>query len=157
MTDKGYGNSGKLHKSRKTNNAYPYRDPDESEPLDDEVPCKVKKKIKSKVASNAKTNDPYGSFSSDKFYFVGGNTKLRECFEDSGVVLEKINSYARMFSPVPKLNRGMKTGAGGSSFPNGVGSALRIGMTQGWSSPPPDFDEHFLDEDEFEEKEIEQN
>ena len=153
MSDKGYGNSGKLHTSRKTNNAYPYRDSDEIEHLDDEVDSLVKKKIRKKVAADAKTSDPYGSFSSDKFYFVGGNTKLKECFEQTGTVLEKINSYARMFSPVPKLNRGTKTGPGGSSFPNGVGSALRIGMTRGWSSPPPEFDEHFLDEDDFEEKE----
>ena len=60
------------------------------------------------------------------------------------MVLEKVVSYARMFSPVPKLNRGPKVG-GGASFPSGVGSTHGIGMKSGWASAPPEFDESFLE------------
>ena len=154
MSDKGYGNFGKLHTSRKTNNSYPYRESDDVELLDDEIDDITKLKLKKKIGADSKKSDPFASYGSDKFYFVGGNTKLKECFENSGIVLEKINSYASMFSPVPKLNRGKKTGPGGASFPGGVGNFVGIGMMLGWSSAPPEFDDHFLDRDDKEEEEV---
>lgn len=154
MADKGYGNSGKIHTSRKINNSYPYRDPVELTDLDDEVDDSTKKKLNKKIGTDNKTFDPFGNYSVDKFYFVGGNTKLKECFEESSLVLEKITSYARMFSPVPKLNKGTKTSSGGASFPGGVGNFRRIGMKQGWSSAPPEFDDHFLDIDNNDDEEV---
>ena len=152
MTDKGYGNFGRLHKNRVRNSSFPYVDPDTKSIDDDETDLSVKTKIHKKINNVAPVNDPLSGVGVDKFYFVGGNTKLSECFENTKVVLEKISSYARMFSPVPKLNKGTTTGPGGASFPNGVGNYRRTGMTRGFSSAPPPFNSfHLEDEDEDEE------
>lgn len=141
MTDKGYGNMGKLHKNRSRNSSFPYVD--KSEPVEDDLDLLTKTKIQKKIAPAQGKTDFHSDLSTDKFYFVAGNTKLSDCFERSGLVIEKITSYARMFNPVPKLNKGPKVG-GGSSFPNGVGNFKGIGMTSGFASAPPEFDEVYL-------------
>ena len=148
MSDKGYGNFGNMQKERQRNSEYPYtKDPDPIE--DDLVDPSVKRKVKKKAANFAGKSDFLSKLSTDKFYFVGGNTKLNDCFEHPGIVLEKIVSYARMINPVPDMYKGKKT-AGGSSFPNGVGNFRGIGMTSGWASAPPDFDGAYLEKHEEE-------
>ena len=148
MTGKGYGHIGRYHKQRLRNSSYPYIDPDDTDLDEDEVSSDVKQKIHKKVNIVAPINDPMSSHGVDKFYFVAGNTKLSECFENTLLVLEKVVSYARMFSPVPKLNKGKITSPGGASFSNGVGNYRRIGMTRGFSSAPPPFNDFHLEDEE---------
>jgi len=148
MSDKGYGNFGNMQKERQRNSEYPYTE--ESDPVEyDSVDPSVKRKIKKKTANFAGKTDFHSKLGTDKFYFVGGNTKLSDCFIQPGVVLEKIVSFARMINPVPGMYKGKKT-AGGSSFPNGVGNFQGIGMTAGWASAPPDFDDAYLEKYEEE-------
>ena len=148
MTDKGYGNFGNFHKERSRASSFPYVE-DPTDTPEDKTPASTKRKIKSKMSGPSSKADFHADLGTDKFYFVGGNTKLRDCFERPGMVLEKVVSYARMFSPVPKLNKGPKVG-GGASFPSGVGSTPGIGMKAGWASAPPEFDEAYLEKYEEE-------
>lgn len=142
MTDKGYGNFGNFQKERSRASSFPYiEDPQDS--LDDGNDDDIKNKIKKRTTIGLGKSDFHADLGTDKFYFVAGNTKLRDCFENPGVVLEKIVSYARMFSPVPALNKGPRV-TGGASFSNGVGNFRGIGMKSGWSSAPPDFDGAYL-------------
>jgi hypothetical protein len=130
---------------RINNTNYPYTDDDNADPIDAEVDDDVKHIIKNKTNSVTTINDPLASLGSDKFYFVAGNTKLRDCFENPGIILKEIISYARMFNPVPALNKGKKVG-GGSSFPGtSVGGSHGIGMTAGFASKPPAFDDVYLE------------
>ena len=123
MADKGYGNFGRLHKSRTQNSEFPYLDDDNHENVDDDLDDKIKKRVKNKTNSSVGKSDFMAT--RDKFYFVAGNTKLSDCFVNPGKVLVEVISYARMFNPVPALGKGKKT-VGGSSFPNGVGN-FRVG------------------------------
>jgi len=154
MTDKGYGNFGNFQKERSRSASYPYiEDPQDLE-VDDKIDPDVKAHIKKKISAPTGKNDFFADLGTDKFYFVGGNTKLSDCFEQPGTVLEKIVSYARMFSPVPSLNKGARV-TGGSSFPNGVGNFRGIGMKAGWASAPPEFDESYLEKYEEDDDNLE--
>lgn len=154
MTDKGYGNSGNFQKQRSRNASYPYiKEPQGDFDIDDVDP-EVKKRLKKKISNPTSKSDFFADLGTDKFYFVGGNTKLSDCFENPGFVLEKIVSYARMFNPVPALNKGAKA-TGGSSFPNGVGNFKRIGMKSGWASAPPEFDDSYLEKYEEDDDNLE--
>jgi len=152
MADKGYGNFGNFQKDRSRASKFPYIEKPEDTP-DDNVEDEVKNKVKKRIGIPAGKTDFHADLGTDKFYFVAGNTKLRDCFENPGIVLEKVVSYARMFSPVPALNKGRKVG-GGVSFANGVGNFRGIGMKAGWSTAPPDFDESYLEKHEEEDNNL---
>jgi len=139
-TDLGYGRTkAKFHKSRSAGSLYPYIElPDLDEYDDDDTEAA----IKSKTPLIFKT-DPFASKGTDKFYFVGGNTKLSDCFERPDDVLKEIHAMGDSMSPVPSLYKGKtstSTGrAAGASFPAGVGSYRRTGTKKGYSSAPPKY------------------
>ena len=154
MTDKGYGNNGKFQKPRVQNTSYPYVEDADDSISDDKVDPSIKLKLKKKINTPVGKTDFFADLGTDKFYFVGGNTKLSDCFENPGIVLAEVISYARMFNPVPALNKGPRV-TGGSSFPNGVGNSKGIGMKAGWSSAPPEFDESYLEKYEEDDDNLE--
>lgn len=148
MSDKGYGNMGKIQKQRNAGDSYPYQEP-VSHHEDDDLDPEIKKKVRKKSGTGTQKTDFYADLGADKFYFVGGNTKLIDCFINPVEVLKEVVSYARMFGSVPKMYKGKKV-AGGATFPGGVGNFRGIGMKSGFASAPPPFDEEFLQRNEEE-------
>ena len=135
----GYGVlKGKFHLPRTSNASYPYSDEDKyaEEEFEDEDSSNA---IKLKSLDFIK-NDPFAHKSTDAFYFVGGNTKLSDCFERPDDVLREIDSLGDSMSAVPGIYKSSSTsglGRSGASSPSGVGNFKRTGSKRGYFSPPP--------------------
>ena len=112
-TDTGYG---KLNPDkqlpRQQNSVYPYLTPDQYD-LEDVEDVEEDERIRSKSVSYV-TNDPYAGSAVNPFYFVGGNTKLSDCFERPDEVLLEI-----------------------SAMQSSMGNFKRTGSQRGYTSPPP--------------------
>jgi len=135
----GYGQIKNVHhKPRKSNNSYPYRDPD-IEDLEDFSDEESEKAVASKTLKVFKT-DPLDYKSADSFYYVAGNTKLSDCFERIDSVLEEVNALSDSMFSVPgmyKTKKKTNLGRSGASFPSGVSSYKRTGTKRGYFSSPP--------------------
>ena len=150
----GYGTlKGKFHFPRTSNSAYPYVDEDKhsEEEFEDEDSSDA---ISSKSLDFIK-NDPFSHKSTDSFYFVGGNTKLSDCFERPDDVLREVDALGDSMAAVPEMYKRKSGGLGstGASFPSGVGSFRRTGSKRGYFSPPPrvkDDDESREEDDSIE-------
>ena len=141
-SDLGYGRlSPRFHLPKSLNLSYPYEDPDsydtDSVEIDSESEMSVGKK-----SIDYSPVDPLSVNSTDPFYFVGGNTKLSDCFWRTEKVLEEIASFGDSMSPIPQMNarKGPSLSGYSSSAPyQGAGGTnyRRTGTLQGWSKSPP--------------------
>jgi hypothetical protein len=142
---------------RGMNSFYPYDDPDSLADEDIEIDEDSVQSVTKKSLDYYAT-DSLSANSADPFYFVGGNTKLSDCFWRVSDVLREIASFSDSMSPIPQLNskRGPSmSGYGSSSVAPGSGgsSYKRTGTLQGWSkAPPPLAIELEIEEDEFSEE-----
>jgi hypothetical protein len=138
-SDLGYGKiQPTFQNQRQRGSQFPYVEPSEDVSdveIDDESLSAVGKK-----SPNYLANDPYAT--SDPFYFVGGNTKLSDCFWKIDSILNEVNTFGNSLVAIPGLYKGMGPGLGnsGASFPSkgsAGGNAKMTGSKQGWSSKPP--------------------
>lgn len=119
---------------------FPYYEQEDSideEPLDDETTNAVSKKY-----TGYRPSDFSGASGNDPFYFVGGNTKLSDCFWRTERVLQEIATFSDSMTPVGGYYKGMGPSMGGSgaAFPyqgGGGSNAKRTGSKAGWSMSPP--------------------
>ena len=112
-TDTGYGKlNPDKQLSRQQNSDFPYLTPDQYD-LDDLEDSDEDELIRKKSVSYI-TNDPYAGSAVDPFYFVGGNTKLSDCFERPDEVLMEITAVQ-----------------------SAMGNFRRTGSQRGYTSPPP--------------------
>ena len=141
-SDLGYGTlSPKFHLPRSLNSSYPYQDEDPYEDLDVEVDDESISSVGKKSLDYSPV-DPLSVNSTDPFYFVGGNTKLSDCFWRTDKVLLEVAAFGDSMSSVPQLNKGKGPSLSGysSSAPyQGAGGTnyRRTGTLQGWSKSPP--------------------
>ena len=146
--DLGYGTTKpKYQLPRSRNKSYPYLDPDsyeesedlelEDEEIDNEDILSVRKK-----SLGYMSGDSLAGNKTDPLYFVGGNTKLSDCFWRTEKVLNEIAAFGDSMMSVPQAYRGKGpslTGYG-PAFPyqgGGGSSYRRIGSLRGWSQQPP--------------------
>lgn len=136
--DLGYGTTQpKFQLPKKMGSNFPYREPDlySEENYEDE---ETEWAIKSKTMQLTPT-DPGAESNADRSYFVGGNTRLADCFFRIDSVLEEIFSLGDSMSPVP-MKAKTKTASGGSSTHSNVyggSSRRRFGSKRGYFSAPP--------------------
>jgi len=149
----GYGQiQNVFHNPRKENSSYPYTDEDS---LDDEETFTDEESDKA-IASkslNVFQTDPLGYKATDSLYYVGGKTKLSDCFFRIDKVLEEIHALGDSMFSVPHMYKTKKKtnlGRSGASFPSGVGSFKRTGSKKGYFSSPPrlKIDDNMHPEDE---------
>ncbi len=151
-TGLGYGlNSTVYQQPRNLNSSYPYNDPDFLDDMDIEDDEDSIKSV-TKKSLDYYMIDPLAANSTDPFYFVGGNTKLSDCFWRTDIILYEISAFGDSMASVPQLNSPRGPALGGRSpafpFPGGGGSSYkRTGTLQGWSKAPP----HVESELEYEE------
>jgi hypothetical protein len=107
--------------------------------FDEESATAVSKKYQAYVPSDflrAAGNQPG--------YFVGGNTKLSDCFWKTDEVLQEIATFSDSMSPMGgQQHKAMGAALGGSGasfpYPGGGGSSYkRTGTTRGWAGSPPE-------------------
>ena len=111
--DAGYGKlNPDKQLSRQQNSDFPYLTPDQYD-LDDVEDSDEEELVRSKSVSYI-TNDPYAGSAVNPFYFVGGNTKLSDCFNRPDDVLMEI-----------------------SAMQSSMGNFRRTGSQRGYTSPPP--------------------
>lgn len=152
----GYGIlAPKTQFPRQMSPEFPYIDKKDStdEEYDEESTDAVSKKYQSYVPS-----DFLSAAGANPFYFVGGNTKLADCFWRTNSVLQEIATFSDSMSPMPQIyNNGNAVLGAGASFPyqgGGGSSYKRTGSLQGWSKSPPESylqAEERAEEDESEE------
>ena len=147
--DLGYGTiQPKFQKSKKMASSYPYRDPDKYEDEDFED-NETEAAIQGKVASFLPT-DFGASNKVDRSYFVGGNTKLSDCFFRIDKVLEEVFSLGDSMSPVPLRTKSKRPSGGTATHSNVYGgtASSRFGSKRGYFSAPPDDKVDYNDEEE---------
>ena len=138
-TGLGYGIlEPKFQLPRQSGGQFPYSEPDDvpDADIDDETLAAVGKK-----SPNYEPTDSYAQ--ANPFYFVGGNTKLSDCFWRIDKVLNEVAASTNSMTAIPGYYKGMGPSLGGSgaAFPSGGsagGNAKRTGSTQGWSHAPPE-------------------
>ena len=151
-TGLGYGIAEPFYQhSRNLNSSYPYTDHDFLEDEDVEVDDDSAESI-TKKSINYYVTDPLSSNSTDSFYFVGGNTKLSDCFWRADIILSEISAFGDSMSPIPQLNSRRSNSLSGYSaafsFPGGGGSSFkRTGTLHGWSKSPPPVEIELEDEE----------
>jgi len=157
-TGLGYGITEPVyHHSRNLNSSYPYVDYDFLEDEDVEVDEDSAKSI-TKKSIDYYVTDPLSSNSTDSFYFVGGNTKLSDCFWRTDIILSEISAFGDSMVSIPQLNSRRGNSISGYSaafsFPGGGGSSYkRTGTLRGWSKSPPPLEIELEDEEsEFSEE-----
>ena len=144
-TGLGYGQLNPTKQlPRQMQGSFPYTDEDqidnktrdEENEYEDSDVTKMQNKMGRKLSI-----DPLAASGTDPFYFVGGNTKLSDCFRYPDKVLLMIEATGKSLVPVPGMYaKNFDAGIGGSSgaaFPSGVGNFKRTGSKAGFSSPPP--------------------
>lgn len=151
-TGLGYGIlNPKTQLPRQMGGEFPYIEQEDSgeEGLDDDSVEAVSTKYQPYTP-----NDFLRAAGTQPFYFVAGNTKLSDCFWNSGKVLNEIASFGKSMGPIPQMyhpasrlgspSKGTNASSGlsaGASFayPGGGGSNFkRTGTNQGWSHSPPE-------------------
>tara|TARA_R100000008_G_C3584911_1_gene171449 strand:- start:1501 stop:2130 length:630 start_codon:yes stop_codon:yes gene_type:complete len=157
--DLGYGTTKtKFQSPRSLNGSFPYREPDEYEDVLDIEMSDDSLEAVSKKSLDYSATDSLAGNSSDPFYFVGGNTKLSDCFWRQEKVLQEIAVFSDSMSSVPQAYKGKGPSLSGNSAafsaPGSGGSSFkRTGTLQGWSkSPPPLNYEDEVSKDEFEDE-----
>ena len=140
-SDLGYGTTNpKFSLPRMRGSTYPYIEPDlyedEEEPDEEDVEA-LRKKSTGYVAT-----DSLAGNGTDPFYFVGGNTKLSDCFWRTDDVLEEVAAFGDSMSPIPQMHKGKGSSLTGygAAFPYQGGGGTnyrRTGSLQGWSKSPP--------------------
>ena len=158
-TELGYGIiTPKFHSHRSLNGSYPYKEPDAYEDiLDIEIKDDSLEAVSSKSLDYSATDSMAGN-SSDPFYFVGGNTKLSDCFWRQEKVLREIAVFSDSMTSIPQMykNRGPSLTGRSAAFtsPGGGGTSYRrTGTLQGWSKSPPPLDwQEPIIEDELEDE-----
>ena len=141
-TGLGYGVlTPRFHKNRSANSSFPYEDPDNYDLSDVEIGDEAMKAVGTKSLDYSPVDHMAGK-KNDPFYFVGGNTKLSDCFWRVEKVLLEIAAFGDSMAPIPQLNsrKGPSlTGYGAAaSFPGGGGTSYRrTGSTRGYSKSPP--------------------
>ena len=158
-TGLGYGAlKPKYQLPRSRNTSYPYQDPDlyedEEDPEEEDVDALRSKSL------NYLAGDSLAGAKTDPLYFVGGNTKLSDCFWRPERILEEIADFGDSMSPVPQAykNKGPSLTGYGPAFPyqgGGGSNYLRIGSLRGWSEqpPPPQISLELEDDEEETERE----
>ena len=155
----GYGRiSNKFQKPRQSALIYPYVE-DEFPGLDDEM-LAIDEETFEAIRLKTPTYEPSDSLAAigtDRFYFVGGNTKLSDCFWRADKVLSEVDTFSDSMAPVPQAYKGYtssKTGYGPAfPYPGGGGSNYkRTGTLRGWSKAPPPLPE--FEDEEPEEVEV---
>ena len=134
--DKGYGKlNPDKQLDRQQNSVYPYVTPDQYDLEDMEEPEEdvgVRKKSVTFV-----TNDPFAGAAANPFYFVGGNTKLSDCFERPDDVLMEIGVLATSMNTTPHIYKGRGPSGKGAAVYAKTGNFRRTGSKRGYTSPPP--------------------
>jgi len=134
--DKGYG---KLNPDkqlpRQQNSEYPYVTSDQYDLGDVEDP-EEDDLIRQKSATFV-TNDPFAGSAVNPFYFVGGNTKLSDCFERPDQVLAEIGVMQTSMNTVPHIYKGRGPSGKGAAVYAKTGNFRRTGSKRGYTSPPP--------------------
>jgi len=159
-SDLGYGTTNpKFFLPRSLGSVYPYVEPDpyedEEEPDEEDVEA-LRKKSTGYVAT-----DSLAGNGTDPFYFVGGNTKLSDCFWRTDDVLEEIAALGDSMASIPQMYKGKGASLTGyeAAFPyQGAGGTnyRRTGSLQGWSKSPPlskaASEDDFNDSEDYEEE-----
>jgi len=134
--DKGYG---KLNPDkqlpRQQNSDFPYSTPDQYD-LSDVEDVEEDEAIRKKSVPFM-TNDPYAGAAANPFYFVGGNTKLSDCFDRPDDVLAEIGVMASSMNTVPHIYKGRGPSGKGATTWATTGNFKRTGSKRGYTSPPP--------------------
>lgn len=135
-TDTGYGKlNPDKQLSRQQNSDYPYVTPDQYD-LEDLEDTEEDELIRKKSVPFV-TNDPYAGSAVNPFYFVGGNTKLSDCFERPDEVLAEIGVMQSSMNTAPHIYKGRTAGSGGAAVHAKTGNFRRTGSQRGYTSPPP--------------------
>ena len=138
-TGLGYGQlNPKFQLPRTSGGDFPYSTPDD-------VPdAEVDDSSLEAVGKKSPKYEPSDSYAqANPFYFVGGNTKLSDCFWRIDKVLAEVAASTNSMTALPGYYKGMgpSLGASGAAFPSkgsAGGNAKRTGSTQGWSHSPPE-------------------
>tara|TARA_Y100000996_G_scaffold378113_1_gene330571 strand:+ start:314 stop:928 length:615 start_codon:yes stop_codon:yes gene_type:complete len=134
-TDTGYGKlNPDKQLSRQQNSDFPYLTPDQYD-LDD-VEEEEEDLIRQKSVSYI-TNDPYAGSAVNPFYFVGGNTKLSDCFTRPDDVLLEIGAMQSSMNTMPHIYKGRSASGKGATAYGTTGNFRRTGSQRGYTSPPP--------------------
>jgi len=121
---------------------FPYYEKEDS--VDDEdLDPESAEAVQKKYPADYRPSDFLGAAGNNPFYFVGGNTKLSDCFWKPGKVLKEIAAFSDSMVPIGGYYKGMGSSMGGSgaSFPyqgGGGSNYKRTGTNQGWSHAPPE-------------------
>jgi hypothetical protein len=141
-TGLGYGLlNPKVQVPRQLGSSFPYYEKDELDPEDEEIDQETADAVRKKY-SKYQPSDFSRAAGSEPFYFVGGNTKLSDCFWNAGAVLNEIAAFANSMAPIPHqtLYPGAQAGLSGGPFLPGKGKAggnfQQTGDVRGWSHAP---------------------
>ena len=103
--DLGYGRTKeKFHKQRSRSQSYPYPEADQfdSDSVDDVLSDEEADKLIQKIPTMGyQINDPNDDASTDKFYYVAGNTKLSDCIYAHSLFISWFNSSYFSFWVLP--------------------------------------------------------
>ena len=153
--DLGYGRTKeKFQKQRPRAQTYPYPEPDQfdSDSVDDVLTDKEVDKLIQKIPTMGyKINDPMDDASTDKFYYVAGNTKLSDCFIRPDDILKEVEATGKSISPVPGLHKGKNVMFGtqqGRALYIRSGSPVRTGTHKGWSKAHIPYEDESSDEED---------
>tara|TARA_A100001035_G_scaffold222112_1_gene182453 strand:- start:514 stop:1131 length:618 start_codon:yes stop_codon:yes gene_type:complete len=135
--DKGYGKlNPDKQLSRQQNAVYPYVTPDQYDL--DGVEDPEEEELLRKKSVQYITNDPGAGAAVNPFYFVGGNTKLSDCFERPDEVLAEIGVMQSSMNTVPQIYKGRGPSGKGAAVYNKTGNFRRTGSKRGYFNPPPE-------------------
>ena len=133
--DKGYGKlDPDKQLARQQNSDFPYLTPDQYDLDDEEMP--EDELVRQKSVSFI-TNDPYAGSAVNPFYFVGGNTKLSDCFERPDDVLIEIGVMQSSMNTASHIYKGRGPSGKGAAVYAKTGNFRRTGSKRGYTSPPP--------------------
>ena len=134
--DKGYGKlNPDKQLARQQNAVFPYLTPDQYD-LEDVDDPEEDEALRQKSVTFI-TNDPYAGSAINPFYFVGGNTKLSDCFERPDDVLAEIGVMQTSMNTTPHIYKGRGPSGKGAAVYAKTGNFKRTGSKRGYTSPPP--------------------
>jgi hypothetical protein len=140
-TGLGYGIlEPKTQFPRQMSGEFPYGEIEDSasDEYDEESAMAVSKKY-----DNYEPTDFLRAAGTQHFYFAAGNTKLSDCFWNTGKVINEIAAFSDSMVSIAGLYKGMGPALGnsGASFPYQGGGGTnykRTGSLRGWSKTPPE-------------------
>ena len=134
--DKGYGKlNPDKQLSRQQNSVYPYLTPDQYDLEDVEEP--EEEDLMRQKSIPFVTNDTFAGSAVNPFYFVGGNTKLSDCFERPDDVLIEIGVMQSSMNTASHIYKGRGPSGKGAAVYAKTGNFRRTGSKRGYTSPPP--------------------